>query len=74
MRDDQLPPAVRIHPNIRQAVTVFVWLTLVRALFVIRASDDGCIVMHSNLQIRHLGNMDMHGRVSVVGDVSRFAE
>jgi hypothetical protein len=40
VRCDNLPPAVDVHPDIGQAVVIFVGLTFGDTFFVIRTSDD----------------------------------
>src|SRR5712692_6749761 len=74
VRCDHLPPAVDVHPNVGETIVVFVRLTLLGALFVVRTSDYTRVAVRSDLKIRHFRNLDVHGRVSVVSDVSRFAE
>src|ERR1700732_1573961 len=48
VRSDNLPRAVPVHPDIGEAVAVFVGFALGGTLFVIRTSDNCGLAMHSN--------------------------
>jgi hypothetical protein len=48
VRCDNLPPAVNVHPDIGETVVIFVGLTFGDTFFVIRASDDSRVAMHSD--------------------------
>lgn len=49
VRSDNLPPAVYVHPHIGKTVAVFVGPTLGCTLFVIPASDNSRVAVHSNI-------------------------
>jgi len=71
---DNLPPAVYVHPDIRETVAVFVGFTLGYTFFVIRTGDNSRVPVHSNIQTRHFCNLYVEGRGPIVRDVSRFAK
>lgn len=74
MRGDNLPLAVHVHPHVRETVVVIVGLPLRHAFFVVRSGNNSRVPVHSNAQTRHFGDLDVQRRISVVSDVSRFAE
>src|SRR5713226_7097621 len=74
VRNDNLPLPVQIHPDVSEAVPVFVGLSPVGTFLVIGTGDDRGIAMRANAQAGPLCGFNVEGRISIVRDVSRLAE
>src|SRR5437868_8891591 len=73
VRGDELPSAGDIHPDIGEAVAIFVRLAFGGAFLVVAASDYGNVAVHADFDVAYFGHIYVHVGVADVRDVSSLA-
>jgi len=74
VRGDQLPLSVDLHPDIGEPVAIVKAFPGRLAPLVIGAGDNGCIAMHSNLDVEKLCGLYVLGRFGRMTDETYLAE
>src|SRR5947209_2534461 len=73
VRGDELPSAGDVHPDIGEAVAVFIGLALGGAFLVVAASDHGNVAVHADFDVAYFGHIYVHVGVADVRNVSSLA-